>query len=189
MVRKGPDGAAQCNWIAWPGDARPTFSFGCPYLSATGRFWQLCWSQRDETFVYVQMGKSTTEVMPTMAPALCTGRYSYKVGTRMKGDPWLDQNDGDHTASNDVVIPLLEFSKHGAVLSLVVEAELGARTLLESTENQRAVIQLQSDTRASVRFQTLIAPMPWLARPFMFNGCLWIYHSDEASIVGTELET
>lgn len=188
IMRKGPDGVAQCNWVAWPPDVRPSFSFGCPYLSATGRFWQLCWSQRDESYVYVLMGKSMAEIMPTMAPALCTGRFSYKMATRIKGDPWLDQDDTDHAASNDVVVPLLEFSKHGAVLGLVVEADGGVTTLLESTASQRAVVQLQSDVSATVRFQTLIAPMPWLARPFVFDGCLWIYHSDEPAIVGTELE-
>ena len=119
---------------------------------------------------------------------LCTGRYSYKMATRMKGDPWLDQDDTDHAASNDIVVPLLEFSKDGAVLGLVVEAEGGVTALLESTTRKRAVVQLQSDARAGIRFQTLIAPMPWLARPFVFDGCLWIYHSDVPAIVGTELE-
>ena len=57
VVRKGPDGSALCTWVPWPVNVRPAFSFGCPYLSATGRFWQLCWSQRDESYVYVQMGR------------------------------------------------------------------------------------------------------------------------------------
>ena len=187
VVRKGPDGAAQCSWVAWPADATPVFSFGCPYLSATGRFWQLCWNRRDESYVYIQMGRSGAESMPTMAPALCTGRYSYKMATRMKGDPWLDPSDTNDANSNDVVIPILESTKHGAVLGLVVEAEGGVTALLESTVHHRAMVQLQCDASADVRFQTLIAPMPWLARAFVFDGCLWTYHPDEQAIVGTEL--
>lgn len=187
VVRKGPDGAPQCSWVDWPREVQPTFSFGCPYLSATGRFWQLCWSRREESYVYVQMGRSGAEVMPTMAPALCTGRYSYKMATRMKGDPWLDPSDSNDSHSNDVVVPLLESTKSGAVLGLVIEAEGGVTALLESTSQHRAVLQFRSDVSADVRFQTLISPMPWLARAFIFDRCIWIYHSDEQAIVGTEL--
>lgn len=187
VVRKGPDGAAQCSWVAWPAEVRPAFSFGCPYLSATGRFWQLCWSRRDESYVYIQMGRSGAEIMPTMAPALCTGRCSFKMATRMKGDPWLDPSDTNDANSNDVVIPILESTKHGGVLGLVVEAETGVTALLESTAHHRAVVQIRSDASADVRFQTLIAPMPWLARAFVFDSCLWIYHPDEQTIIGTEL--
>lgn len=187
VVRKGPDGAAQCSWVAWPVDMRPAFSFGCPYLSATGRFWQLCRSSRDESYVYIQMGRSGAEIMTTMAPALCTGRCSYKMATRMKGDPWLDPSDTNDANSNDVVIPILESTKHGAVLGLVVEAEDGVTSLLESTAQHLAVVQLRSDASADVRFQTLIVPLPWLTRAFVFESCLWIYHPDEQAIIGTEL--
>ena len=120
--------------------------------------------------------------------ALCTGRYSYKMATRLKGDPWLDHDDTDHTASNDVVIPILESAVNDAVLSLVIEAENGVTALLESTDNLRAVVQLHSNARTGMRFMTFIAPLPWLARPFVFDGHLWIYHSDDALIVGTALE-
>lgn len=188
VMRKGPDGAAQLSWVAWPADLLPNFLFGCPYLSATGRFWQLCWSQRDESYVYAQMGRSAGETMPTTAPALCTGRRSYKMATRMRGDPWLDPSDANDAHSNDVVIPILESTKHGAVLGLVVEAEGGVTALFESLERQRAVVQLQSDNGADLRFQTLIVHQPWRTRVFVLDGCLWIYHPDLQSIIGTELE-
>ena len=188
VVRKGPDGGALCTWVPWPADVRPAFSFGCPYLSATGRFWQLCWSQRDESYVYVQLGRAGPEVMPTISPAICTGRRSYKMATRMKGDPWLDPADTNDANSNDVVIPILESTRHGAVLGLVVEAEGGVSALLESKERHRAVAQLQSDKGADVRFQTLIVSMPWRTRVFISDGCLWTYHPDLHAISGIELE-
>ena len=189
VVRKGPDGSVQCNWVAWPANVSPAFSFGCPYLSATGRLWQLCWSRRgDESYAYVQMGRSGAEVMPTSSPALCTGRRSYKMATRLRGDPWLDPSDTNDASSNDVVIPILESTKHGAALGMVVEAEGGVASLLESKDRQRAVVQIQSDNSADTRFQTLIVPMPWRARAFVADGCLWIYHPDLPAIMGTELE-
>jgi len=188
VARKGPDGGAQCTWIDWPSDTQPESAFGSPYLSVTGRFWQLCWCKRDESYVYVQMGRSEAEVCPTIAPALCTGRRSYKMTTRMKGEPWLDPADANDANSTDVFIPIVESAAYGAVLGLVVEAKSGVAALLESTERQRAVVQLESDSRADVRFQTLIVPMPWRARAFVFDGCLWIYHPALQAILGTELE-
>ena len=188
VVRKGPDGSAQCTWVAWPANVGPAFSFGCPYLSATGRFWQLCWSGRDESYVYVQMGRSGGEVMSTSSPTLCTGRRSYKMATRLSGDPWLDPSDTNDASSNDVVIPIFESTKHGAVLGLVVEAEGGVASLLESKDRRRAVVQIQSDNSADTRFQTLIVSMPWRTRAFVSDGCLWIYHPDLPVIMGTELE-
>lgn len=188
VLRKIADGSAQCSWVAWPVDVYPAFAFGSPYLSATGRLWQLCWSSRDESYVYVQMGRAEAEVMSTMAPALCTGRRSCKMAARMKGDPWLDPSDANDAQTNDIVIPILESTKHGSVLSLVVEAEGGVTALLESTVEHRAVVQVRSDSRADIRFHTLIAPYPWQTRAFVFDGCLWIYHSDDHVIVGTKLE-
>ena len=159
VVRKGADGATTCSWVAWPSAVSPAFAFGSPYLSATGRFWQLCWNAREESYAYVQMGRSAPEIMLTLAPALCTGRYGYKMAARIKGDPWLDQADGDHPASNDVVIPVLESPKHGAVLSLIVEAEGGITSMLESTAHHRVVVQLQSDNSAAMQFGSVIVPM------------------------------
>jgi hypothetical protein len=188
VVRKGPDGAAQPTWVEWPSDTQPKFGFGSPYLSTTGRFWQLCWSRRNESYAYVQMGRTGAEIFPTNAPALCTGRRSYKLAARMKGDPWMDPPDASDSSSNDIVVPLLESSMQGAVLGLVVDAERGVTALLESNERQRAVVQFQSDHSADVQFQTLIVAMPWRTRVAVYDGCVWMYHPDLQVIVGTELE-
>jgi hypothetical protein len=187
VVSKNPDGTAHASWLNWPDDARPVFAFGVPYLSAAGQFWQLCWNAREESYVYVQLGRPGPEIMPTNAPALCTGRRSYKMASAMQGDPWEDPVDMSHGSSSDVVIPLLESTQNGAVLGLVVAAEDGVTALLESRERHPAVMLLRTDTSPNQRFLTLLVSKPWRVRAFIFDGYLWAYHPAMQSILGTEL--
>lgn len=126
--------------------------------------------------------------MQSNAPALCTGRRSFKMTSTLQGDPWDDPLDANHGNSNEVLIPLLESTLGGAVLGLSVVATDGVTTLLESSERQAAVLHLRTDASSDLHFLTVQVAMPWLTRAFVFDGCLWAYHPELRSIPGTELE-
>lgn len=188
VLDKKLDGTSQTNWLPWGSGLAPRFSFGSPYLSSTGNFWQLCWRDSDGFYVYVRMGKIEPETMTTNAPAFCTGQRTFKMMSAMQGDPWHDPQDSRQENLSIALIPILESALRGTVLGLVVDAADGMMTLLESQERQTAVLQLRTHASADLRFLTVQVPAPWRTRAFVFDGCLWVYHPELLSIRGTELE-
>lgn len=188
VVTKGVDGKPQPAWIAWPSLTRPAFSFGCPYLSTMGQFWQLCWSQKEESYVYVLLGREQPEVMHTNAPAFCSGRRGYKMATAMHGDLWEDPLDASHASSTEVVIPLVESVSGDVLLGLVAEAGEGVTALLESNERHRVVLLAATDSGGDARFLSIVVSRPWRVRTFFFDGVLWVYHPELRSLPGTQLE-
>lgn len=187
VVRKDTTGTPRISWVEWPAATRPNFQFGSAYLSGAGRFWQLSWNKADESYVYVEMARTPAEVVPTISPALCSGRISYKMSARMKSDPWADVDDSQDASSNEVVLPIVESTSHAAVLGLVIEARSGIAALLRSSEKQRTVLQIQSDNRPDVRFHTFNAAVPWRARAFVFDDHLWLYHPQLRAMLGFAL--
>ena len=188
MVRKGPHGAPEASWIEWPPGVRPRFEFGCPYLSRSGSFWQLGWDEAAGSYVFVQMGRSGPEVHPVSSPRLCTGSLGYQRGYRIKGDPWLDPEHAYDTASDEVVVPLVESTRSAAVLGLVIETTASAAAMMESADRQRVELQYQADDSPDLRFYTMTVAEPWRARAFVHDGRLWLYHPDQPRACGWDLE-
>ncbi|HXD41212.1 MAG TPA: hypothetical protein VN649_11655 [Ramlibacter sp.] len=187
IVRLDQDGKKEADWIAWPDGLRPAFSLGCPYLSRSGSFWQLCCKGQD-AFEYVQMGKPGPERAATDAPRLGTGRVSYRKSQRIEGDPWKQPEQSSNRVSSEVVVPLVESELERAVVGLKIDAPQGILALLESKEKHRAVLQVQAENRADVPFGTLSVTRPWSASLFVHDGHLWVDHPELAQVLGWKLE-
>ena len=190
IVRLDQDGKKETDWIAWPDGLSPAFSLGCPYLSRSGSFSQLCWDGQNESLEYVQMGKLGPERAAIDAPRLGTGHISYKKEQRIDGDPWREPEHVFDEASSEVVVPLIESELERAVVGLRIDAPQGVLALLESDEERhRAVLQLQAENRAAVLFGSLNVTRPWLTSLFIYDAHLWVYHPELTQAFGWKLES
>jgi hypothetical protein len=184
ILRSGAHGDKQCDWIAWPEQTKPVFAMGCPYLSPTGTFWQLCRTSDDGGFEYVQMARAAPEAATIDAPRLCTGRAFYRGTLRIDGDPWRAVQPADD-ASTEMVVPLLESAHDGAVVGLRMDAPQGVFALMHArNEPRQAVLQVEMPGRPAASFGTLDVKRPWLALPFVHQGHLWLHHPDLPQALG-----
>jgi len=186
VLRLGQDGNRRQEWIAWPEGLHPAFALGCPYQSLYGFFWQLCSKGNDE-FEYVEMGTLGAERVAVDAPRLSTGHVSYRNGQRIVGDPWKEPTRGAGAASSHVVVPLIESDPARAVVGLRMDAPQGILALLASGEPHRAVLQLQGEDGAEVRFGALNVTRPWRATLFVYDAHLWVYHRELPQALGWRL--
>jgi len=196
IVRADQDGkeeadwtAWQTDWIAWPDGLKPAFPLGCPYLSPSGSFWQLCRKGESESFEYVQLGQRGPATAATDAPRMGTGHVSYRKALRIEGDPWTATEHVVNKSSSEIVVPLIESERSGAVVGLRIDAPQGVLALLESDEKtHHAVLQLQTENHVEVRFGTLSITRPWLTSVFVHDAHLWVYHPELPQALGWKLE-
>lgn len=189
VLRLDQHGRKETDWIAWPDGSRPLFSLGCPYLSPSGTFWQLCRRGQDEPFEYVQLGRRHPPRAAVDAPRWSTGRISYMKDQRIEGDPWRTPPPGLDGASTQVVVPLIESEFDGVVIGLRIDAPRGFLSLLESgRDRHRAVLQLHEVKRTEVPFGTISVTRPWLASLFIYDGHLWVHHPELPQPLGWQLE-
>jgi hypothetical protein len=187
VLRQGPDGDKQCDWIAWPERVKPLFAMGCPYVSPTGTFWQLCRTKDDGRFEYVQMDRPEPEAEPTDGLRLCTGRVGYRGTLRIDAAPWAEAPPAEYE-STEIVAPLLESTHDGAVVGLRMDAPHGVPALLHAkNEPRHAVLQVEVQGRTAVPFGTIDVTKPWLALPFVHDGHLWVDHPDLPQVAGWKL--
>jgi hypothetical protein len=168
----------QCSFRQWPADMTPEFQFGCPYLSSTGRLWQLCLHQREERFAYVQIRR--TEIHSVSGPRLCTGQVTYHLETQSRIDPWLDTGTED-AQMKAVVLPILESvgtgSSAGTVMCLRVEFVGSLAELFASREPQAIHLELAGAQKVQqLGFARVTAP--WLGSVFVHDGFAYFYHPD-----------
>ena len=190
IVRLDRDSRKETDWIAWPNGLKPAFSLGCPYLSPSGSFWQLCWKGQNQSLEYVQMGKLGPGRAAIDAPRLGTGHVSYKKEQRIEGDPWMQPPHISDAASSEVVVPLIESELDRAVVGLKMDAPQGVLALLESDkERHRALLQVQAANRAGVQFGTLSVTRPWLTSVFVHDAHLWVVHPELSQALGWKLES
>lgn len=190
VLRLGQDGKKETDWIAWPAGLRPVFSLGCPYLSPSGLFWQLCRRGQDESFEYVQMGRPGPGKVAVDARRLATGRINYRNQPRITGDTGEGPGHLTVAESTEIFVPLIESEFQHAVIGLRIDAPKGVLALLESAnERHPAVLELQADNRADVPFGTLNVTTPWLASLFVYDGHLWVYHPELPQALGWKLES
>jgi hypothetical protein len=187
IVRLNQAGKKQSDWIAWPEGLRPAFSLGCPLFFES--FWQQCWSGQSAPLEYVQMGRLFPQRIPIDAPRLCTGRISYVNEQRVDGGPGVQLERVPGRTSSRVVVPLIESAHERAVVGLRIDAPHGVLALLDSDEEQLAVLQLQADGRSDLLFGTLDVARPWLASLFVYDAHLWMYHPSLAQALGWKLES
>ncbi len=190
VLRRNSDGKLETSWVRWPRAVVPRPEFGCPYLSRSGSFWQLCWDEGAGSYSFVQMARSNPETHALDSPRFCTGLFSFQRGQWIKTEPWQDdaQAFGAGAGVDEIVVPLVESTAHGAALGLVIETTSAASELLESGARQRAVLRYQAEDSPDLSFFTLQVARPWHTRVFVYDECLWIYHPDLPEAHGWELE-
>ncbi|MEJ7932621.1 hypothetical protein WG922_21835 [Ramlibacter sp. AN1015] len=186
LVLRLEDNDRRCEWIKWPDGRSPLFALGCPYLAATGTFWQLCRRTADSGFEYVEMASSTPAIVPIHSLRLSTGRACYHAALRIDGDPWQAGPGVDHR-SPELVAPLLESVHDGAVIGLRMNAPEGAMALLQSHAPCHAILQWEVPGRPAVPFGSLHVRRPWLALLFVYDNHLWVHHPELAQVVGWKL--
>jgi hypothetical protein len=189
IVRLDQDGKLETDWIDWPEGLSPAFTLGCPYLSSSGSFSQLCWGGHNGSLEYVQMGKPVLERAVIDAPRLGTGHVSYWKEQRIDGDPWRQPEYVFDEASSEVVVPLIESEFDGVVIGLRIDAPQGALALLESEVRHRAALQLQKENSPAVLFGALNVTRPWLTSLFIYDARLWVYHPELTQSFGWKLES
>ncbi|WP_427913126.1 hypothetical protein ACPWT1_21300 [Ramlibacter sp. MMS24-I3-19] len=186
VLRLDAHGSRLCDWIAWPERLEPVFEMGWPYRSPDGTFWQLCVTQNGR-FEYVQMARSAPEAAPVDALHLCTGRACYRGTLRIDGEPWRTADAMDHP-STQIVAPMLESARDGAVVGLRMDAPQGVLALLHgSNELRRGVLQVEVQGQHVVPFGTVDVNRPWLTQLFVHDGHLWVSHPDLPQAVGWKL--
>jgi hypothetical protein len=189
IVRLDQDGNKETDWIAWPDGLSPAFALGCPYLSRSGSFSQICRAVKSESLEYVQMGHRSPERATIDGPRLGTGHISYKKKQRLEGDPWREPQHIADGASSEVVVPLIESQVERAVVGIRIDAPQGVLALLESDEETCAVLQWQAENRPDVLVGILSVARPWLASLFVYDAHFWVYHPQLSQALGWKLES
>lgn len=175
VLRKQASGNIEASFLPWPPGLQPAFEFGCPFLSRDGSLWQLCFDTGADSYVYLQLGVEHPERQPTTAPRLCTGSFNFRFASRFRSAPWLEPEHGDDSATNAVVLPLLESSPSAAVLGLKLATTDGLANVLQSGERMRVELVLDDDTTQTA-FGCLSVAEPWRLRFFVHQARLWAYH-------------
>jgi hypothetical protein len=188
-LQKQNDGTVSAAFAAWPGQARPSFEFGCPYLSGDGSLWQLCFDAGSNAYVYVRVDRTQPqpEVVPTMTPRLCSGRANFRFATRYKSPPWQEPEHGDDASSNEFVIPLVEALGGNEVVGVRLRSDIGiANTFKEKGARIPYTLYFDGDD-SEVRFHSAMHPEPWRLKVFVHDGSLWAYHPQAKRIQGWRL--
>ncbi|MCD6077438.1 MAG: hypothetical protein K0R89_1376 [Ramlibacter sp.] len=188
VLRGDANGGMRTEWVAWPEDVKPVFAVGCPYLHDDGSFWQLCRRNAESGVAFVQVaGVGAPRPMQQVnAASVSTGGVSYRGTARFADAPWTAQGE---EASVEVVLPLLESARDGAVLGLRMDAPRGVPALVQGGhEPKRAILQVELPGQAAVSFGGIAVKRPWLALPFVHDGHLWIHHPEMPQVPGWKLD-
>jgi len=175
VLRKQASGAIEGSFLAWPQGLLPAFEFGSPFLSRDGSLWQLCFDADADAYVYLQLGVEQPERQVTTAPRLCTGSFNFRFASKFRSAPWLEPEHGDDSATDEVVIPLLESNPSAAVLGVKLPTTEGLADVLLSSERMRVELVLDDDT-TQTSFYSLSVAEPWRLRFFVHEARLWAYH-------------
>ena len=183
VLRLDADGEKHADWIEWPEQVRPIFTMGGPYMQHNGTFWQLCRRDDDGRFLYVQMAAASPETESLDSLGLCTGRVCYRGTSRVPDAPWRGAQSGNDESA-EIVVPLLESAHDGAVVGLRMNAPRG---VLVGNEPTRAILQLDVQDRPAVSFGAIAVKRAWSALLFVYDGHLWVHHTDLAQPLGWKL--
>jgi len=187
MLRKQASGALKAGFLPWPTGVKPAFQFGSPYLSRDGRLWQLCFDAQADGYVYLQLGVEAPERVQTLSPRPCSGTFNFRFANKFQNEPWLEPEQGDDAAADEIVLPLLEFPATSAVLGLRLETTAGLAHLLHSDERMRAILMMD-EASSQTDFYSFSVAEPWRLRLFVHDGLLWFYHPLLKSLNGWTLQ-
>lgn len=184
-VQQQADGSVSAQFIAWPAQITPEFSFGSPYQDSAGTLWQLCFDQQAGHYVYVELGKLQPQQQPALSPRFCSGSINYRFASKLKNNPWEEPEHGDDGAASENVIPLLEVGDKG-VVGLKLGNTQSLTALLENADRMRLQL-VWDDDDTETAFHTGVVAQPWNMRLFTYQDKLWAYHPQLARIDGWNL--
>ncbi len=184
-LQQQADGSFSAQFIAWAPHITPEYDFGSPYQGPSGALWQLCFDHQAGSYLYLELGKLQPQQEAALTPRFCSGHINYRFASKLKKSPWLEPEQGDDGAANEVVIPLLETGK-GGVVGVKLRDILALSTMLESSERMRFQL-IWDDDDAETVFHTGVVSQPWLLRLFTHDNKLWAYHPQLARIEGWNL--
>lgn len=184
LVNQRGGGALEGSFLAWGPGIVPRFDLGSPYVSADGHVWQQCLAEEtsDGRFVFVQLGHPQPDIRPTSSPRLSTGAASFKLETLLRANPWMDPEEGTDSQADEVIIPLLESLSSSTLLCARVPSTSSVDSVFASDAPCIATFELRGEH--DVQFARERITRPWLTRPFVFGGCLYLYHPDLPSLPG-----
>lgn len=184
-LQQQADGSVSAQFIAWPAQVTPEFSFGSPYQDAAGSLWQLCFDHQAGNYLYVELGKLQPQRQPALSPRFCSGSINYRFASKLKKNPWEEPEHGDDGAASENVIPLLEVGDSG-VVGLKLGNTQALASLLENPDRMR-LLMIWDDDDTETAFHTGVVAQPWHMRLFTYQDKLWAYHPQLARIDGWTL--
>lgn len=182
VVRPDPGKAGIASILPWPTNFEPRFDLSQPHFDTSGKLWQQ--GMTGDHWVFVEMlGRGNgDDHHETDGPRLCTGSLSYRLGSRIRGNPW---DDLEPSSIKGQVFPLLESDHHDEIIAAVVESTDGVDKLLDSNERYYTRFAFLGDGERyllSGQFRR-----PWLARMFLFDRHLYLSHENFTDAKGPVL--
>ncbi|MGZ8217556.1 hypothetical protein [Methylomagnum sp.] len=184
-VKLNVDNQPVADRLPWPEGMIPRFEFGGAYQARNGELWQICYDEEAGNYHYVQLGRHNPDQRPCRSPSLTSGTACFVQASPLPGPPWNDTELVNEAATGTVVIPLLE-APGPAVLCARVEWIGGLEALFESLSPLRVHYDWLGHDGDRRLFTHKLA-QPWLARPFVYRGWLYLYHPDMTDIPGWQL--
>jgi hypothetical protein len=184
--------AQQFLFIPWEAGVEPQFQLGGPHCSADGHLWMQVLHPTlhdgDIGFGYVQLGflNSEQRTRPSFCARTLTGSGSIRVEKWLKDDPWIEPTVVSTMAheNNEAVLPILESTSDNTLLVLRVDHLQGVTQLFERTgEIIPTRFQIMGQ-HGDGGFYVKRLREPWTTSAFIFDGALFIYHSDIGSLPG-----
>jgi hypothetical protein len=184
LVVKRLSAAPELSFLPWDPGITPRFELGSPYASADGQLWQQCF--RDDadggSFVFVQVGRPSPAIRLATSPRLSTGVSSFKLEALLRSNPWSDPVDVSDSEADEVIIPILESLPRSTLLCARVPSTSSVDSVLASNESFLTTFELRGEL--DVQFARDPIGRPWLTRPFVYGGCLYLYHPDLPNLRG-----
>lgn len=186
LLQRKASGVLEGSFEPWPEFIEPALRFGSPYLSSDGLLWQLCIDERSGTFVYAKLGRGNWETRDAQPPRLSSGNFNFRFSTKYRTAPWIEPEHGDDSASDSVVMPVIESVENFTVFGIKFKSTKGIESLLSQSERTRVVL-IVDDANTQTEFGTLTVPDPLELRLFVHDAHLWAYHPDHTRLEGWAL--
>ena len=172
----GIDSKPAIVFVSWPEGFQPCFEFGSPYLARDGMLWQLGFDQGAERYTYITLANGHPEKQETACPRFGSGTVNFTLETQLRSHPWLDPEEVSDATANHIVLPLLE-SPDKSALCARIPWNKGSDGLFKNPVKHTTIFQMVTGD-GDIDFFIKKVARPWLARPFVYRKCIYLYHPD-----------
>ncbi len=186
QLLKKISGEFEGSFVPWPKSIEPALRFGSPYLASDGRLWQVCLDKDAGSFMYVLLGRGGWETREAQPPRLPSGNFNFRFATKNTSAPWIEPEQGDDSATDSMIVPVVESVENRTVFGLKFKSTRGIEWVLGQTERTRVVL-IVDDADRQTEFGALTVPNPLQVRLFVHDAHLWVYHADHPRLEGWAL--